>query len=564
MSKEEGFDITVSSSKDSSVIFKAGLSDDEVLGQVEAIVEEHPDLQPYKELLERGAILANDGGSVLEEHKSKYSEEEIALVEYEERHSIKSLSPSLILVALVASFAAVNFGHDESAVGGAQLLYVKEFNITNANVQGTVNAAPYLAAGTIGTILALILDKFMGRKLIVFISCFFGVGGSLWQAFSQSLGSLLAARLFLGVGMGLNSAVVPMLIAESSPSKRRGTFLMLWQTFVAFGVMLGSILNRAFVDLEESKAWRLMIGASFVAPLITGALILFVPESPRYLLTVNKDADALKSLIRLRPSKIAAARDFYVLYLSLKKTNEIEKIPLVDQVKLFFIDKRIRFAFLIAIQHIFMQQYCGVNILVGYTTTILVSAGVDSKTAIAGSIGIGGGCFLATFFSSLLIDRKGRRKMLLYTFPILAACLFWLGGSLKIADDKSRLGSGLTSMYVFVIAFGLGIGPVSWTLNAEVYPLHVRHLGVTFGMGTNWLLDFVLSMSWPKMAQSMTASGGLYFYGAWNIYAFFFALIFLPETKQLSLEELDTVFAEGTLHFAKSNISHLTGREKEL
>lgn len=541
----------ISDTSSNSTIFQAGLTDKEISESVDAIIEKNQSLIPHKELIYRGAVLANDGGSVLQEHQHHYTNAEVDQLVFESKHSIRAQSWTMFLVALSACLSAVNFGHDESAVSGAQLDYIKLFHITNANIQGTVNAAPYLAAGTLGIGFAILLDKYIGRKWIIFISCIFGVGGSLWQAFSQSMGSLLAARLFLGVGMGLNSSAVPLLIAEAAPAKSRGAFLMLWQTFVAFGVMLGSVFNRAFVDVEQI-GWRLMIGASFVAPILTAALVVFIPESPRYLLSIHKDEQALISLVKLRNSELAGSRDFFVLYNSLKRSDEIEKIPITSQISLFFNNGRVKYAFLVSAFNMIMQQYCGVNILVGYTTTILVGSGVDPKTAIAGSIGIGGGCFLATFFSSQCIDRFGRRRMLLSTFPLLSGCLFWLGGSLYIFDDTSRLGSGLTAMYMFVIFFGLGIGPISWTYNAEVYPLNVRVLGVAIGMAINWILDFVLSMTWPKMAETMSPSGGLFFYAAFNLFAFFFTYFLIPETKELTLEELDNVFSQSPLKFAKT------------
>ncbi|ODQ63389.1 hypothetical protein NADFUDRAFT_53656 [Nadsonia fulvescens var. elongata DSM 6958] len=540
-----------------SSVFETGLPEEDVFKHVGKIMHEYPELEIYSDILRKGAILANDNNKITEKNAHYFEDFEKIQVEKERLHPIRSQSLAMYLIAITASFAAVNFGMDESAVGGAQLQYAQEFNLTNANLKGTINAAPYLAAGVLGAPIVVYLDKYFGRKVIVFVSCIIGVVGSLWQSFSPNWQCLLIARLFLGLGMGLNSATVPMLIAESSPAASRGAFLMLWQTFVAFGFMLGSVFNRAFVNIEGYTSWRLMIGSSTVPPLIAAIFILLVPESPRWFISVGKHEEALKSLFKLRATKVAGARDFYILYESLRKVNELNKIPISKQVALFFGDRRIRFALVVSSFVIFMQQYCGVNILVGYTTTILVEAGIDDKTAIAGSIGIGGGCFLATFISSQLIDRHGRRIMLLATFPVLGAALFWLGGSLYIESSTSRLGSGLTAMYVFVLAFGLGIGPVSWTINAEAYPLHVRALGVAIGMSWNWILDFVLSMTWPKMADSMTTSGGLFFYGAWNLAAFVFTYFFVPETKQLTLEELDEVFAQGSHKFFKDRAKTL-------
>lgn len=548
-----------SDSSEEDAVFLGHQSIDFVYEEVNKIIERYPDLEDKRDILISGALVANDPKIIDSE---QYSDEDRVHYYKEKKSPLLAQPWQMFFVAIVASFAAVNFGMDESAVGGAQVQYAVEFNLTDPNILGVTNAAPYLAASILGCPLATWLDRYWGRKEVVFLSCIIGVAGSLWQAFSYKWSSLLVARLFLGVGMGLNSSTVPMMIAETSPASSRGTFLMLWQTFIAFGVMFGSVMNRAFVNVPGYTSWRLMIGSSVVAPFITGSLILFIPESPRWLLSASKGRKSFNSLQLLRRSPLLGARDFYILYESLSRENELDRLSYWNQFKLFFTDKRVRFAFWVASFGIFMQQYCGVNILVGYTTTILVNAGISSQTAIAGSIGIGGGCFLATFFSTQIIDRYGRRIMLLATFPILGACLFWLGGSLYISDSSSRLGSGLTSMYVFVIAYGLGIGPVSFTLNAESYPLNVRALGVSLSMSLNWILDFVLSMSWPKMADSMTVSGGLYFYGAWNFVAFVITFFLIPETKQLTLEELDKVFQSGAGKFAQKQLNRLLKRQK--
>lgn len=166
-------------------------------------------------------------------------------------------------------------------------------------------------------------------------------------------------------------------------------------------------------------------------------------------------------------------------------------------------------------------------------------------TAIAGSIGIGGGCFLATLISSQLLDRFGRRKMLLYTLPIEAICLFLLGGVLNVTKSTTWLAAGLTSMYVYVFFYGIGIGPVSFTLVAETPSISVRIAHSAFCMAANCIIDFCLSMTWPKMSATMTTSGGPYFYGAFNIIVWILSYFCISETKRFTLEQLDEVFKGG-------------------
>lgn len=539
-------------------VFQNYLPEEDVISEVNQIIEE-AQLQEYAEILTKGALLANNPEIIDTEN---YSDDDRKTYIKERNHPIKSLSYHMILAALTTSLAAVNFGMDESAVGGAQLQYNVQFGITDVNIQGLVVSAPYLAAAVIGSPLTVFLNDHYGRKWVILLACFIGFSGSLWQAFSNGLAALLVGRLYLGVGMGLNSATVPIYTAECSPASARGAILMLWQTFIALGVCLGSVFNRAFVEIEGSLSWRLMIGSSCVAPLLCGALVFFPPESPRWLISHNRTKESLESLLKLRPSELIGAKDFYILYQSLKFENElIQDNSFVKQFKEIFASARNRFAVWVSFLGIFGQQYGGVNILVSYTTTILTNAGIDSTTAIAGSIGIGGGCFLATFASSQLIDRFGRRKMLLYTLPMEAICLFWLGGVLNVTNDQARLGAGLTSMYVYVLFYGLGIGPVSFTLVAETPSISVRTAHSALLMAINWILDFCLSMTWPKMNSTMTTSGGLYFYGAWNIVLVVAVYFYVPETMRYTLEELDEIFKEGANSFAKRKFKKLFGKK---
>lgn len=553
-------DIVEISSKDSSsnsnlqkvTVFKEYEPKNEVLSEVEQIIHSY-ELEEYREIITRGALWANDPTIIESED---YTERERTVAQNAQSKPLRSLSRHMLMAALCTSLAAINFGMDESAVGGAVIQYQKEFNITNVNIQGLTVAIPYLAAACIGSPLTVYLDKFLGRRWIVFWSCFIGFAGSLIQGFSNGLGCLLFARLFLGIGMGMNSSTVPIYTAECAPAISRGAVLMLWQTFIALGVCLGSVFNRAFVGINGSLSWRLMIGSSAVAPLITAALIFLPPESPRWLLVHGKSKEALESLMKLRPDALSGARDFYILYESLKFEGDLKnQLSFWQQFKSLFSNIRNRFALIVSLIGILGQQYGGVNILVSYTTTILTNSGVDPVTAIAGSIGIGGGCFLATFLSSQLIDRFGRRKMLLYTLPVEALCLFWLGGILNVTNPKSRLGAGLASMYVYVLFYGAGIGPVSFTLVAETSSISVRMAHSSFCMFVNWILDFCLSMTWPKMDSTMTASGGLYFYGGFNILVWILALFCIPETKKFTLEQLDEIFKVGVTAHARK-VSH--------
>lgn len=542
------------SSEQPQDVFKTDIPEDQVLGEVEEIVMQNG-LQEYRELLTRGALLANSPESL---QKDEYTDVERKAISRETTHPISSLSRVMLLAAICTSCAALNFGMDESAISGAVMGFTKQFNITNANVQGLTVASPYLTAALFGSPLAVFFNKYFGRKWVVFVSCFFGVAGSLIQAFANHFGVLIFARLLLGVGMGLNSAVVPIYTAECSPAVSRGAVLMLWQMFVALGVCLGSVFNRAFVQVSGSASWRLMIGSSVVPPFVTGILIYFPPESPRWLLIHDKPKESLLALLNLRSTAVSGTRDFYVLYESLKFEHKLNTdISAWKQLISIFTEKRNRFALIVSFIGVLGQQYGGVNVLVSYTATILTNSGVNKLDSIAGSIGIGGGCFLSTFLSAQLIDRYGRRTMLLITLPLEGACLFWLGGALNISENNGRLAAALTAMYVYILFYGTGIGPISFTLVAETPSISVREAHSAFCMALNWILDFVVSMSWPKMDSTMKPSGGFYFYAAFNLVLWMATFFCIPETKRYTLEQLDEIFKPGIGHFFRKKIKYL-------
>lgn len=535
-------------------VFKAYVPEDQVLAEVEELITEN-ELVEYEELLSRGALLANKPELL---QNDDYTDVERKAISRETTHPILSLSRVMAMAAICTSCAALNFGMDESAIGGAVMGFTKQFEVTNINVQGLTVASPYLTAALFGSPLAVYFNKYFGRKWVVFVSCLLGVAGSLIQAFANHLGVLLFARLLLGVGMGLNSAVVPIYTAEFSPAVSRGAILMLWQMFIALGVCLGSVFNRAFVQVPGSASWRLMIGSSVVPPFVTSILIYFPPESPRWLLIHNRPSESLLALLKLRSTPVSGAKDFYILYESLKHEHKLDtRLSAWKQFLSIFTDKRNRFALIVSFIGVLGQQYGGVNILVSYTATILTKSGVNPIDSIAGSIGIGGGCFLSTFLSAQLIDRFGRRTMLLVTLPVEGACLFWLGGALNISENNVRLAAALTAMYVYVLFYGTGIGPISFTLVAETPSISVREAHSAFCMAINWILDFVVSMSWPKMDYTMTDSGGFYFYAAFNLLLWVATFFCIPETKRYTLEQLDEVFKLGIGHFLRKKITSL-------
>ena len=225
------------------------------------------------------------------------------------------------------------------------------------NLTGLVVGAPYLACAILGCWLTAPLNSLLGRRGTIWISCFIAAVASIWEAVANSWVNLFISRFVLGLGIGSKSTTVPVYAAECSPAPIRGALVMMWQMWTAFGIMLGNIMGVAFLNLGHDLNWRFMLGSTVVLPLIVCFQVYFCPESPRWLIKKNKINKAYDAFIRLRPTRIQAARDLYYCYVLV----ELERKASAGRNmvwELFTISRNRRAAWASWIV-MFMQQFCG-------------------------------------------------------------------------------------------------------------------------------------------------------------------------------------------------------------
>jgi len=524
-----------------------GLSRDQVLADVDAFVEEKG-LQEHREDFRKGALVAqvnNQAGAF--ERIDMLTEEEKGILRKEETHRWHQPFALYFLCTLCAGSAIVQ-GMDQTTVNGAQEFYFVEFDITNVWMKGFTNGAPYLCSALIGCWTSPILNKWTGRRGTIFISCLMSTVTGFWMAASTSLGNFLAARFMLGFAVGAKSSTTPVYSAESTPKNIRGALTMMWQMWTAFGIALGFIVCVAFQNVTiiggETSPWRWMMASTSVPPLIVMLQVYFCPESPRWYMEKGRFDKAYRSVRRLRFSGVQAARDMYYAY----KLLEIERGEREGRnlLKEFFTVRRNRRAAQSAWFCMFMQQFCGVNVIAYYSTSIFQNASYSLSEALLVSMGGGIINFLFAIPAIYTIDTFGRRNLLLVTFPLMAACLFFTAGTFQIdagnAYSQARIGCITTGLYLFMAVYSPGLGPVPFTYSAEAFPLHVRDIGMASSTAITWGFNFIISLTWPPLTEKITDTGGFCWYGAWNIFGWIFCYFLLPETKNLTLEELDNVF----------------------
>jgi hypothetical protein len=190
-----------------------------------------------------------------------------------------------------------------------------------------------------------------------------------------------------------------------------------------------------------------------------------------------------------------------------------------------------------------MQQFCGVNVIAYYSSSVFVESGFSELSALGASMGFGVINWLFAIPAIYTIDTFGRRNLLLTTFPLMAIFLLFTGFSFWITNETARVGCIALGIYLFGMVYSPGEGPVPFTYSAEAYPLYVREYGMGLATATTWFFNFVLSITWPSLVAAFTPQGAFGWYAGWNIIGWFLVLFFLVETKGKTLEELDMVFS---------------------
>jgi sugar porter (SP) family MFS transporter len=468
---------------------------------------------------------------------------------------------------ILNSIAAAIQGWDQTGSNGANLTFNIALGIPsegavceaagtcakNQWIVGFINSCPYIAIAIFVAWLSDPINNVLGRRGTIFIAAFFSLCAPIGSGLVQHWGQLVATRVLLGIGMGLKEVTVPVFSAETAPTIIRGGLVMTWQLWTAFGIFIGTCANLVFAN-SGKNAWRFQFASAFIpaVPLLFG--IWFCPESPRWLLKKGRVAKAYRSLLRLRNSPFLAARDLYFIQAQLVYEDLLlEEAGLVKTSNMFvrfvelFTIPRLRRATQASGIVMIAQQMCGINIMAFYSSTIFQQAGASNIKALLGSFGFGLINFVFAWPAVWTIDTFGRRGLLLFTFPNMAWTLLTAGFCFWI-PRSSRAHLGLITLFVYIYDafYSPGEGPVPFTYSAEVFPLSHREVGMSWAVATNNFWATAVSITFPRMLSAFTPQGAFGFYAAMNMLAFLMIFLWLPETKQRTLEELDYVFGVPT------------------
>jgi sugar porter (SP) family MFS transporter len=431
----------------------------------------------------------------------------------------------VLRLAIVAALGGFLFGYDTGVISGALPFIGKDIG------GGEFNEQAYVGSLLIGAVAGAILSGFsadaISRRRTKIISGCVYVIGALASAFAQSAPELIAARFVLGLSVGTASFVSPMYISELAPKRIRGGVTSFNQLMVVSGIMAAYIVNWALKGTADN--WRWMLGLGALPGLALAIGMYFQPFSPRWLVEQGREEEALETLRRVRDDDEEA-------------DEELQEIKHAAAEKGSFRDvwrPEVRPLVAIGLVLALAQQFIGVNTVIYYAPTILKFTGLSTSSAITQALSVGITNVVFTIVAILLLDRVGRRVLLIVGTTGCILSLAMLGvffASSSLQSSASWI--ALVCLIVYIASFAVGLGPVFWLMISEIFPLSVRSPAMSLSTVGNWSSNFLVSSFFLTLVGAISREGTFWLYAGLGLAALVFFAFRVPETKGRSLEEI--------------------------
>ena len=507
------------------------------------------------------------------------------------------MSKKLLFISFVVSLGGFLFGFDAGIISGVMSYVGPEFNLTDGQI-GWVVSAPSWAA-MIAMIFSGRLSDRLGRKKILLLVAFLYAVSALFSAYAITYEMLYLARMIGGLAFGAALILAPMYIAEISNAENRGVLVSIQQLNIVLGFFAAFLSNYFFnkynspehLFLNDENVWRWMLGVELFPALLYFLALFYVPRSPRWLYLKNKYIEAKQVLNQIH-GKYRAEKEISSIEKSIDKDKELQKVKWTDILK-----PSLRFIMVVGLVVGILQQITGINAIYFYATSIFKQTGIGTDAAFSSGILLSSVTVIFTFIAMYLIDRAGRRPLLLVGTAGIALslllCAFGFSQAtyqLKLQDisqfkfEKSQnliplagniyendvdfkeemktvLGNRtynkndgiileaatqinatlvLVGILGFIACFAFSLGPVMWVLLSELYPIKYRGIAIGIVAFVNSFISSAVQLVFPWELSNLGNAMSFFIFGAIALVGFFVLLKILPETKGKSLEELET------------------------
>ena len=449
----------------------------------------------------------------------------------------------ITLIGCTAALAGLLFGLGIGVISGAIEFIQRDFHVSDQFIEWIVTALIWGAL--FGTFLSGFLSNKYGRKSAMLLSTILFIIGALQCAFATSSNMLIAARFVFGLAIGMTVFITPLYISEIAPQKVRGALISGYQLMMAFGLLIAFLSNTFFATTFSFAGvagghWRLMLGFVALPALIILPLMLLLPESPRWLFLkgFQDRSVAIFKKIGLSQEEI------------LHETNEIKTNLKKKQngLQLLLTNRNFRRAVFLGVSLQVIQQFTGINIVMYYAPRIFKIAGfATTAEQLWGTVIIGAIVIVSAIIAIVFVDRLGRKPIMYFGLTIIAASLLTVGFLFnKNLEQSPQLGHyAIGALLLFILAYGMSAGPLIWVLCSEIFPLAGRDLGVTFSTAANWISNAIVGGTFLTLLDKLGNGNTFLFYGTIQIFFLLFFICFVPETKGISLEKIESNLMEG-------------------
>ena len=439
-------------------------------------------------------------------------------------------TPTLILVAIMASLGGLLSGFDMGVISGA-LLYINETWPLSPLAQGWL-----VSSAIVGSVIGAAANGFLadiyGRKKIIIATSLIFIIGSIMCAYATTAAWLIFSRIIIGIAVGMISFVAPIYLSEVAPEKIRGSLVSLYQLALTAGILLSYLINRIFALAEYN--WRWMLGSGVIPAVILFIGILFLHDTPRWLISKGKEDEARLVFKKIYPQDnieqhIAEIKE------TLASSTDHQKVKL---------QKWMFMPIFVGVGLMFVQICTGINTIIYYTPTIFNLAGfADNISALYATIGIGVVNFLMTFVAIAYIDKFGRKPLLYIGLTGMLISLFMLSGSFTLGESGKWL--AVISVVIYIASFAMSLGPICWIMVSEIMPLKIRGFAMSAATVSNFAFNFLVVLSFLPMLEILGKGTTFFIFGLITIASLFFVYFFVPETKGISLEKIEENWHKG-------------------
>lgn len=442
----------------------------------------------------------------------------------------------LYVVAVIASLGGLLSGYDTGVISGALLFINESWNLTDTT-QGILVSSVLIGA-VIGAATNGVLADMFGRKKIIIATAIIFILGSIFCAFAPNIYVLIASRLFIGFAVGIVNFVVPLYLSEISPKNLRGTLVSLYQWAITAGILFSYFINAVFAPAVYN--WRWMLFAGVLPGLVLLIGMCFMTDTPRWLLSKDREDEARRVFAKIEPD-IDIDSEIDNVRANLKSDDS-------GSVMQFKLKKWMIMPFVVGIGIMFAQICTGINTIIYYAPTIFKNAGFESNiSAIYATTGIGIINFLMTIVALFFTDKLGRKPLLYFGLTGVMLSLIALGGAFAFADFFGDNLKWVTvgSLITYIICFAMSLGPIGWILVSEVFPLSIRGRAMSICTVSNFAFNFLVVSSFPVLLNRVGGALTFWGFGIVSLLCIIFVYFFVPETKGISLETIETNWMKG-------------------